>query len=204
MSRFRDRRHRHDRFYRKARKEQFASRAVYKLKTLDERFELLQPGDRVLDLGCWPGGWLQYCLERTGPTGRIVGLDRRELSIALPDRVRVLQGDVREMAPETLLGDLDHFDVVISDMAPDTTGIRFTDAARSVELVERALLVARATLRPGGHWLAKIFVGSGFDELLAEVKKTFRRVKMAKPEASRKESPEQYIVARERRPTAPP
>ncbi len=200
MSRFRDRRHRHDRFYKQAKQDRFASRAVYKLETLDQRFSLLRPGDRVLDLGCWPGGWLQYCAERVGPQGHVVGIDRNELRIALPAQVTVHQGNVFDTDPATLLGDLERFDVVISDMAPDTSGIKHADVARSIGLVERALEIARATVPPGGHFVAKIFVGAGFDELLTQVKQTFRRVKMAKPESSRKESVEQYIVARERKP----
>lgn len=203
MSRFRDRRYRHDRFFKRAREERYASRAVYKLQALDEQHRLLAPGLCVLDLGCWPGGWLQYCAERVGPTGRVVGIDRSAVTLALPKQVTTLVGNVFETAPEALLQGLEAFDVVISDMAPDTTGIRFTDVARSVALVERALEIARALVAPGGHFVAKVFVGSGFDPLLDEVKATFRRVRMAKPESSRKESPEQYIVAKERKPEAP-
>lgn len=199
MSRFRDPRHRHDRFFKRARKEQFASRAVYKLQSIDERFKLLGQGMRVLDLGCWPGGWLQYVAQRVGPSGLVVGLDRSELTLALPAHVTVLTGDVFESTPDTLLQGLTAFDVILSDMAPNTTGIRFTDVARSVALVERALEVARETLVPGGSFVAKVFVGSGFDDLLRAVKATFHRVHMAKPESSRKESPEQYIVGTDRR-----
>lgn len=199
MSSLRDPRRRHDRFYTRAKREQFASRAVYKLKALDEQHRLLAPGMRVLDLGCWPGGWLQYAAERVGPRGRVVGIDLTALTLAMPTQVTLLQGDVYAITREELLGDLSAFDVVLSDMAPHTTGIRFTDVARSVALVERALAVAEETLAPGGSFLAKVFVGSGFDALLGQVKAAFHRVRMAKPESSRKESPEQYIVARERR-----
>ena len=177
----------------------FASRAVYKLQAIDERFKLIPAGGRVLDLGCWPGSWLQYCAPRVGPSGRVVGLDRNRVEIALPGHVTTLQGDVYDVDTETVLGDLDEFDVVVSDMAPDTTGIRFTDAARSAALVERALEMALASLAPGGHFVAKIFVGVDFDPLLNKIKQAFRRIRMVKPESSRKESPEQYIVARERK-----
>ena len=199
MSRFRDRRHRHDRFFKKAKKEKFASRAIYKLQTIDERFQILKPGLRVLDLGCWPGGWLQYCADKVGPEGRVVGIDRAVLGIALPGHVTAHQGDVLEVESRTLLADLEAFDVVISDMAPDTSGIRHADVARSITLVERALEMADETQQPGAAFVAKIFVGSGFDDVLQRVKQTYRRVKMNKPEASRKESMEQYIVARERK-----
>ena len=202
MSRLRDKRDRHDRFYKRAKKEQYASRAIYKLQSIDQRFELLRSGARVLDLGCWPGSWLQYCAERVGPSGRVVGLDRNALDIALPNHITVHRGDVLETAPELLLGDLPSFNVIISDMAPDTTGIRFTDVARSLALVERALGIADATTADDGHFVAKIFMGHGFDELLNQVKSRYGRVKMVKPPSSRKESPEQYIVAIGRKPPA--
>ncbi|MDY0001704.1 MAG: SAM-dependent methyltransferase [Polyangia bacterium] len=166
MSNLRDRKRRHDRFYHRAKKENFASRAVYKLEALDKQHRLLRQGLRVLDLGCWPGGWLQYAAERVGPGGRVVGVDLTDMTLALPKQVTVLQGDIYELAPEALLaeaGDLEAFDVVLSDMAPHTTGIRFSDVARSVALVERALTIARETLAPGGSFLAKVFVGSGLD-----------------------------------------
>ena len=199
MSRLRDKRKRHDRYYKRAKKEQFASRAIYKLEEIDKRFKLLRSGARVLDLGCWPGSWTQYCADRVGPKGRVVGIDRSKVEIALPAQVTTLRGDVFETDPETLRQGVEGFDVVISDMAPDTTGIRFTDVARSTALVERALELAEALGVTGSHFVAKIFVGSGFDDLLRLVKSRYGRVKMVKPSSSRKESAEQYIVALERK-----
>lgn len=199
MSRLRDKRSRHDRFYKRAKKEQYASRAVYKLEEIDQRFGLLAPGGRVLDLGCWPGSWSQYCAERVGPKGAVVGIDRNDVEIALPAQVRTLRGNVFEVEPAVLLGDLEAFDAVISDMAPDTTGIRFTDVARSVALVERALDLADEVGAPDSVLVAKIFVGHGFDELLAQVKTRYRRVKMVKPSGTRAGSMEQYVVGRDRR-----
>ncbi len=200
MSRLRDKRTRHDRFYKRAKKEQYASRAVYKLAEIDKRFELLKTGGRVLDLGCWPGSWSQYCAERVGPQGAVVGIDRNAVEIALPPHVRILRGNVFEVEPATLLGDLEAFDVVISDMAPDTTGIRFTDVTRSVDLVERALALAEALGAADSVFLAKIFVGHGFDELLAYMKTRYRKVKTIKPSSTRSASMEQYMVGREKRP----
>jgi len=200
MSRLRDKRTRHDRFYKRAKKEQYASRAVYKLAEIDKRFELLKTGGRVLDLGCWPGSWSQYCAERVGPQGAVVGIDRNAVEISLPPHVRILRGNVFEVEPATLLGDLEAFDVVISDMAPDTTGIRFTDVTRSVDLVEQALALAEALGAPDSVFLAKIFMGHGFDELLAHMKTRYRKVKTIKPSSTRSASMEQYMVAREKRP----
>ncbi len=204
MSRLRDRRRRHDGFYRRAKKERFASRAVYKLQEIDSRFALFPPGARVLDLGCWPGSWTQYCAERVGPGGAVVGIDRKALEIPLPSQVRAMQGNVFEVAAKDLLGDLDAFDAVISDMAPDTTGIRFTDVTRSIALVERALALADELSAPGGAFVAKVFVGAGFDDLLARVKARYQRVKMVKPGSVRPGSMEQYVVGRARRSTGSP
>jgi len=200
MSRLRDKRKRHDQFYKRAKKERYASRAVYKLAEIDKRFGLIQTGGRVVDLGCWPGSWTQYCAERVGPGGAVVGIDRNAVEIALPAHVRILRGDVFEVDPATVLGDLEAFDAVISDMAPDTTGIRFTDVARSVALVDRALALADAAGAPDSAFLAKVFVGHGFDELLTQVRSRYRRVKMIKPDSTRSGSMEQYIVGRERKP----
>jgi 23S rRNA (uridine2552-2'-O)-methyltransferase len=200
MSRLRDKNKRHDTFYKRAKKEKYASRAIYKLEEMDKRFGLLKPGGKALDLGCWPGSWSQYCADRVGPSGAVVGIDRNAVEIALPPHVRTLRGDVFEVEPSALLGDLKAFDAVISDMAPDTTGIRFTDVARSVALVERALALADTVGADDGVFLAKIFVGSGFDELLAQVKSRYHKVKMVKPSSTRSGSMEQYIVGRERRP----
>jgi len=201
MSRLRDKQKRHDTFYKRAKKERYASRAIYKLEEIDKRFGLFKTGGRALDLGCWPGSWSQYCADRVGPSGKVVGIDRNAVEIALPPHVRTLRGDVFEVEPATLLGDLEAFDAVISDMAPDTTGIRFTDVARSVALVERALALADIVGAANGAFLAKIFVGHGFDELLTQVKSRYRKVKMVKPNSTRSGSMEQYIVGRERKPT---
>jgi 23S rRNA (uridine2552-2'-O)-methyltransferase len=200
MSKLGHREGRHDHYFRKARQEQFASRAVYKLKDIDTRFRLLRPGLRVLDLGCWPGSWSQYCAERVGVQGRVVGIDRASLEIALPQHVTTIVGNVLEVEPTALLVGVEAFDLILSDMAPDTSGIRFSDVARSVALVERCVHLSRVLLVPSGHLVAKVFVGEGFDTLLQSIKETFRHVKMVKPEGSRKESPEQYVVAQDRKP----
>ena len=133
-----DPRVRHDAFFRKARAEGFAARSVYKLDEIDRRVRLLRPGDRVLDLGCCPGSWLQYATKAVGPHGAVVGIDRNPLPRAVAGaRVRVIVGDVFTATDADLLGPLKAFDVVLSDMAPDTTGIRSADQARSAALFPR-------------------------------------------------------------------
>jgi 23S rRNA (uridine2552-2'-O)-methyltransferase len=196
VSRLHDRKKRHDVYYRRAKKEQYASRAVYKLQEIDRRFRLFKKGHRVLDLGCWPGSWMQYTAKKVGPSGRVVGLDRKQVTIALPPNTETLLGNVFELEPETLRARLaGSCNVVLSDMAPDTSGVRLTDVARSHTLFLRVLEVARHTLAPNGHLVAKVFQGSGFEEVLAEAKTMFGKIKNIHPKGSRKTSIELYVVA---------
>jgi 23S rRNA (uridine2552-2'-O)-methyltransferase len=195
MSKLSDRRRRKDHFHRKAAQGGFRARSVFKLEELDQKLELIPRGARVLDLGCAPGSWLQYAAERAGPGGRLVGLDRGPVELGLPN-VRTLVGDVHEIDPDELLGDLPAFDVVLSDMAPDTTGIRHLDQVRSEALFERALDIANQVLAPGGNFAAKIFQGPAFQALVTRCRAEFDKVKMVKPEGSKRSSLEQYVVAR--------
>ena len=195
MSKLSDRRGRKDSFHRRARREGYAARSVYKLQKIDERFGVLTPAARVLDLGCRPGSWLQYARERVGPHGALVGIDRLALDGGPPAGARVIVGDVLEVSTEELLGQLPAFDVVLSDMAPNTTGIRHVDQARSEVLFERALDLAEATLAPGGNFVAKLFQGPAFQQLIARCRRGFDSVKMVKPSGSRSASIEQYVVA---------
>jgi len=190
-----DRKNRRDRFHKRARQQGFRARAVFKLEEIDQRIGLIAKGARVLDLGCAPGSWLQYCKQRVGPKGVLVGIDRHPLAEPIPG-ARLLAGDVHEIAPEELLGELDAFDVVLSDMAPDTTGIRHVDQARSEALFERALDIAEATLADGGNFLGKLFQGPEFPSLLSRCRTRFETVKVVKPESSRSSSLEQYVAAR--------
>src|SRR5947209_5339258 len=148
MSKLGDSRHRHDRYFKKARAEGFAARSVFKLEEIDRKLRLLRPGQRVLDLGCRPGSWMQYALGVVGARGAVVGIDRDPLPAVVPG-VRVLVGDIYKVDDAELLGPLAAFDVVLSDMAPDTTGVRGTDQARSAALFEEALTRAERLLAPG-------------------------------------------------------
>jgi 23S rRNA (uridine2552-2'-O)-methyltransferase len=195
MSRLRDPRHRHDAFFRKARGAGFAARAVYKLEEIDRRLRLLRPGDRVLDLGCRPGSWLQYARQAVGPQGAVVGIDRDPLPQSIAG-ARVLVGDVFAVADAELLGELKAFDVVLSDMAPNTTGIRATDQARSAALVEEALARAERLLAPGGAFVAKIFQGPDLDAIRKRMSARFAEVRTVKPEGSRAESTEIYLAGK--------
>ncbi|HMC93421.1 MAG TPA: RlmE family RNA methyltransferase [Polyangia bacterium] len=195
MSKLRDPRHRHDAFFRKARGAGFAARAVYKLEEIDKRLRLLRAGDRVLDLGCRPGSWLQYALKVVGPHGAVVGIDRDPLPQPIPG-ARVLRGDAFTTSDGELLGKLAAFDVVLSDMAPNTTGIRATDQARSAALFGEALARAERLLAPGGAFVGKIFQGPDLESIRRRLADRFSDVRTIKPDSSRSESVEIFLCGK--------
>jgi 23S rRNA (uridine2552-2'-O)-methyltransferase len=184
-----------DHYFHKAKKEHFLARAVYKLDEIQKRYHLLKPGNRVLDLGAAPGSWLQLTSDIVGSRGMIIGIDIKTIDHSFPGNVVVLRRDISEPGfAEELAGKYPPFDVILSDMAPATSGIRVADSARSALLFEEALRMARKTLKQNGHFLAKIFQGSDFHVLLQEVKVAFHQVKVVRPAASRKQSKEVYIL----------
>lgn len=174
----------------------YRSRAAFKLIELDDRFRLLLPGRRVVDLGCAPGGWTQVAVDRVGARGAVVGMDLSETAPIAG--ATILHADVYDPAAVTAiraeLGDL--ADVVLSDMAPSTTGHAATDHLRIVALAEAAFVVAGQILRPGGALVAKVFQGGAEGALLAQLKQVFAELRHAKPPASRAESAETYVVAK--------
>ncbi|HVK75239.1 MAG TPA: RlmE family RNA methyltransferase [Kofleriaceae bacterium] len=192
-SRLGDKHVRKDHFHAKAKDQGFRARAVFKLEEIDRAIGLLKPGDRVLDLGCAPGSWLQYARSRVGERGALVGIDRTEIPGVAGARLMV--GDVFTVVPADLLGPLEAFDVVMSDMAPDTSGIRHLDQARSENLFERAFELAVATLAPGGRFVGKLFQGPDMKRLVDGARARFAQVKIMKPESSRQISIEQYVTA---------
>jgi 23S rRNA (uridine2552-2'-O)-methyltransferase len=185
-----------DEYVKRARKEGYRSRAVYKLKEIDERDRLLKPGLVVVDLGAAPGAWCQYVKERVGKNGRVIALDI--LPIEPLAGIEILQGDITEDATlEALMEAISGqpVDLVISDMAPNTTGIDSADQARAMYLAELAMDFAGRVLKPGGTFLVKVFQGSGFNELFKSLQQRFQRVATRKPKASRPRSAEQYLLA---------
>ena len=188
--------HFNDEFVKRARKEGYRSRAVYKLQEIDTRDRLLKPGMTVVDLGAAPGAWSQYLVERVGRSGRVIALDILPMEV-LPG-VEVLQGDFTEET--TLKALLDALggrpvDLVISDMSPNISGVDSADKARAMYLSELALDFATSVLEPGGAFLMKVFQGSGFSELYKEIQGKFTRVVSRKPKASRARSAEIYVLA---------
>ena len=189
---------RRDHYWKKAKREGFRSRAAYKLHEIQRRFRIFRKGDRVLDLGCAPGGWLQLIAEEVGPKGKVVGVDRQRTKPLPHSNVTLIQGDLTESdvqkAVHPALGG--HADVVTSDLSPNLTGIGFQDHLRSCELVKDAFVVAGGVLRPGGTFLAKIFQGGELESTIGDLKSQFGQVRRVVPTASRKASSEIYILAR--------
>ena len=183
-----------DPYVRRAKAENYRSRAAFKLIELDERFGLLKGAKAVVDLGIAPGGWSQV-VRRKVPQGRVVGIDL--LPTDPIDGVAILQMDfMDETAPERLKEALGgEADLVLSDMAANTVGHQQTDHLRTMALVEAGLLFATEVLRPGGAYVAKVLAGGADNQLVAEMKRHFTAVKHAKPPASRKDSSEWYVIA---------
>jgi 23S rRNA (uridine2552-2'-O)-methyltransferase len=184
------RRHVTDAYVRKAKAQGYRSRAAYKLLEIDAREKLLRPGMTVLDLGAAPGGWSQVAAEKVLPGGRVVAVDL--LPIAPISGVTVLRGDFREKVP--LEGR--KADVILSDLSPNLSGIGNVDQARALELSGAAIDLCRKLLKADGVFLTKAFQGEAFDELLSRLRSSFGQVKVVKPPASRGESSETYVLAR--------
>jgi len=244
-------RSRPDHYAKKAKKEHFPARSVYKLEEIQKKYRLIRPKDRVLDLGCAPGSWLKYAADIAGPGGRVVGVDLKDVDTKdLPENILFCRGDImtlagalsgepaEESADESAKGSAEEatgadsggqagasgmeadgepaggikddesdaartalreavsgeYDVVLSDMAPNTTGIRSVDAARSFVLGQAALRIADRMLAPGGSFVVKIFQGDDFDAFIRTIKEQYRSRKIYKPRSTRKESKEIYVI----------
>lgn len=189
-------RHLNDEYVKRAQREGYRSRAAYKLLEIQDRDRVIKPGQVVVDLGAAPGGWSQIAAKLVGRKGEVFAMDILEMD-PLP-QVTFLQGDFREeKVLERLLALLEGrtVDVVISDMAPNVSGVAAVDQPRSMYLCELALDFARRVLQPGGTFVTKIFQGEGFDDYIRDVRSSFQRVVTRKPKASRPKSREVYLVA---------
>lgn len=189
-----------DEYVRRSQQDDYRSRAVYKLAEIDEKDHLIKPGITVVDLGAAPGGWSEYCVRKLGKTGNIIALDI--LPMEPIEGVTIIQGDFREDAvfdelmSEINAGNKDSgVDLVISDMAPNISGVGSVDLPKAYYLCELALDLARQVLKPGGSFLVKLFQGEGFDVYTKELKTGFSRVVIRKPKASRARSREVYALA---------
>lgn len=185
-----------DHYFMKAKRENYPARSVYKLKEIDSRFKIFKKGMLVLDLGAAPGSWSMGASEKVGPQGRVLSCDIQTTEAVFPPNVSFHQEDVfnRSDAFNALLLERGPFDVVMSDMAPQTTGTRFTDQARSLELCLEAFAVACKFLKPDGAFIVKIFMGPDIMELMKPMRGVFSRVTAFKPQSSRTESKETFYI----------
>jgi 23S rRNA (uridine2552-2'-O)-methyltransferase len=185
-----------DEFVRRSQEEGYRSRAIYKLIEIDDRDHLIKPGMTIIDLGAAPGGWTEYCVSKMRGKGTLVALDI--LPMDPIEGVAIIEGDFREDAVfEQLMTVMDDekADLVISDMAPNMSGMDSVDMPRAYHLCELALELAREVLKPGGGLLVKLFQGEGFEAYNRELKSSFSKVVMRKPKASRPRSREVYALA---------
>ena len=189
-----NKRARPDHYARQAKKEKFPARSVYKLKEIQSKYNLIKPGGRVLDLGCAPGSWLRYAADIVGASGLAIGVDLKAVDIDLPGNVHIFQQDVNDLSEDAWEMIDQGVHVVLSDMAPSTTGRKEVDAARSHQLCEMALYMAERSLRPGGAFVCKIFQGSDFKAFSEAVRARFDSCKIFKPQSCRKDSKEIYVI----------
>lgn len=185
-----------DHYFKKAKKENFVARSVFKLEEIDQKLKVFKNKDHVLDLGASPGSWSQYTSKKVGDQGKVLGIDLTEIKIKLSNAT-FIQADLRDLNLPDLLAEKGFekpFDVVMSDMAPKTTGIRLTDQARSFELCELALNVADQFLKKDGHFICKLFHSDDFTTLRDLIKAKYQKFEAIKPDSTRKISKEIFLI----------
>ena len=183
-----------DHYSRKAKKEQFPARSVFKLEEIQKKYNIIEKGDAVLDLGCAPGSWLLYAAGLTGNAGQVIGIDQVPVTISVPAHVKLYTGDIFLMDDNFFKSLRSGFNAVISDMAPSTTGNKFVDNVRSFDLCCKALSIAQMTLIVGGSFVCKIFQGEDFKTFVELVRSAFNVHRIFKPKSSRKASKEIFVI----------
>ena len=185
-----------DHYYKKAKSENFLARSIYKLEELDKKFKLLKKGIQVLDLGYYPGSWMQYASKKVGPKGRVVGIDIQPINniVQSLENVTVFEKDIFDVHQ---LSDLDcesFFDAVVSDMAPKTSGIKLNDQMRSLELVEKVIDFLPVCLKKGGNFTIKVFESQDAQDFLKTKRKLFNEIHFFRPKSTRSVSKEYFFV----------
>ena len=185
-----------DHYSEQAKKERYPARSVYKLKEAQKKYRLIRKGNQILDLGCSPGSWLLYAAELTGKRGKVFGIDLKPVTIQIPSRAETLKADILTIDRAWIENKdwRNRFHVVLSDMAPGTTGNKAIDAERSYQLCQAALNIAQMVLRPGGSFVCKIFQGEEFKKFSDSVRSRFKIHKIFKPQSSRKFSKEIFVI----------
>jgi 23S rRNA (uridine2552-2'-O)-methyltransferase len=186
-----------DYYCEKAKAQGFKARSIFKLSEIDEALKLIKPDATILDLGCAPGSWLQYIALKLGPKGKALGVDLTPLTISFPKAITTITHDCFTLSREILdqhFGEGINCDLILSDMAPKTTGIKHVDQIRSLALAEQAFLLSLEFLKKNGHVVIKIFNGAEVSTLINTIKKSFKTVKQMRPKSIRSVSKEFYIV----------
>jgi 23S rRNA (uridine2552-2'-O)-methyltransferase len=181
-----------------ARAQGYPARSVFKLEEIDRRVSLLRKGARVLDLGAAPGSWSLFASQRVGPSGRVLAIDLKSMSQAFPENVAVAEGDALTLETAAL-STFAPYDVVLSDMAPNTSGSKISDQARSFELLMRALEIAGALGRKGSHFAGKLFMSSDFQEARAALTALYARSQVIRPDTTRSNSSEVFLIGLDKR-----
>ena len=181
----------------KALKEGYRARSVFKLREINNKFHIISPGNKVVDLGCYPGSWLKWCSQRAGKSGFVLGIDIKPTASINSSNIKIIKADVFEITPEEILSMLKRVDLLCSDMAPSTSGVKHLDRGISHALAMRALELAVQLIEKGNE-VIKYFQSPDNDELLKTAKKYFDFVKTFKPKSSRQKSVEMYLVCKER------
>ena len=187
-----------DHFYKKAKSENYLARSIYKLEEIDNRYKILNKGDLVLDLGYYPGSWVQYTSPKVGPTGLVVGIDIKPVDKRLSnlENVRVFEKDINDVLNLNELGVQSQFDVVLSDMAPNTTGMRSVDQDRSLNLVEMIFYHLPQFLKPEGNLVVKVFESQKAQDYLKSQKSRFIEYNFLRPKSTRSVSKEYFLIAK--------
>lgn len=186
-----------DYYFRKAKAQKYVARSIFKLEEIDKKYKIFSKGDVVLDLGAAPGSWSQYASQMIGPKGFVLGIDLKSIGLSLSN-ARFIQMDIYDLDLESVAQEFARFklpvDLLISDMAPKTTGVKLADQMRSLELCEQALRVAEEHLKPGGNFVCKLFHSGSFDEFRDQMRERFEKVRALRPKSTRKESKEVFMI----------
>lgn len=188
-----------DHYFKKAKSENYLARSIYKLEEIDKKFKVLGKNDLVIDLGYHPGSWTQYTSEKVGKNGKVYGIDLKPVNKKLThlDNIELLEKDIFEFDPNESLGDNMIFDVVLSDMAPNTTGIKSVDQDRSLALVESVFALLPHLLKKNGNLVIKIFDSNDAQNFIKSHRKTFKSVHSLKPKSTRSVSKEFFFIGKE-------
>jgi 23S rRNA (uridine2552-2'-O)-methyltransferase len=188
--------HKNEFYTRKSRQEGYPARSVYKLKEIDEKYRLFKKGDHVLDLGAAPGSWFLYVSKKVGKNGKVVGIDQEDIKIKKEENMVFIKRDVMELKDSEIDLLKKKYQIVISDLAPATSGIKILDTERSLELCEKTLEIAKGVLLPKGNFVCKIFEGKEVEKFFKKIEENFELAKRFRPKSVYKGSRELYIVAK--------